>query len=318
VRYVPPALLADMQSDLTTIAFLWTIEMANGKIIRGTEHDLDITIPGGTDSPVNSPEKYAGTYYAIANVTGGDVASNTDLSVDNLEVHGAFPNAPGESPYTEILDITVAEIEAGLLDMAPVSVLVCSWQHPEHGFYLLRSGYLGAITRTSDGKYTTEVRGLSQLLAQAVVRTFSSTCNVVKFGDHRCRFNVAAITVSGTADASANLQTFPVDLTGQASPPYPYVGGTLTFTSGANAGFSREVKTDPNFNGGVIGFFEQFPNAINDGDAFTLSPGCDRQPNTCKHIYGNFEHWRGYGIFVPGVLALMAGPVTAGTNVAPL
>jgi uncharacterized phage protein (TIGR02218 family) len=310
-----------MQADLTTIAFLWTIEMANGKIIRGTEHDLDIIMPGGTDSPnsPDSPEKFAGTYYAIANVTGGDVASNTDLSVDNLEVHGAFPNAPGESPYTEILDITVAEIEAGLLDMAPVSVLVCNWKIPAHGYYVLKTGYLGAITRTSDGKYTTEVRGLSQLLAQTVIRTFSSTCNVVKFGDRRCKFNVAAITITGSADASANLQTFPVDLI-QASPrpPYSYVGGTLTFTSGANAGFSREVKTDPNFNGGVIGFFEQFPNPIADGDTFTLSPGCDRQPNTCMNVYFNYDNWRGYGVFVPGLLALMAGPVTAGTNVAPL
>jgi uncharacterized phage protein (TIGR02218 family) len=307
-----------MQADLTTIAFLWTIEMANGKILRGTEHDLDIIMPGGTDSP-DSPEKFAGTYYAIANVTGGDVASNTDLSVDNLEVHGAFPNAPGESPYTEILDITVAEIEAGLLDMAPVSVLVCNWKIPAHGYYVLKTGYLGAITRTSDGKYTTEVRGLSQLLAQTVIRTFSSTCNVVKFGDRRCKFNVAAITITGSADASANLQTFPVDLI-QASPrpPYSYVGGTLTFTSGANAGFSREVKTDPNFNGGVIGFFEQFPYAIADGDTFTLSPGCDRQPNTCMNVYFNYDNWRGYGVFVPGLLALMAGPVTAGTNVAPL
>jgi uncharacterized phage protein (TIGR02218 family) len=319
VRYVPPALLADMQADTTCIAFLWTIEMSNGKVIRGTEHDLDVILPGGTDSP-DSPDKFAGTYYAISNVTGGDVASHTDMSVDNLEVTGAFPNAPGESPYTEVLDITVDEIEAGLLDMAPVTVLVCNWQTPAHGYFVVRTGYLGAITRTSDGKYTTEVRGLSQLLAQTVIRTFSSTCNVVQFGDVRCRFNVPAITISGHASApSADLQSFSVDLT-QASPrpPYLYTGGTLTFTSGANAGFSREAKTDPNFNGGVITFWEQFPNPIAEGDTFTLSPGCDRQPNTCMNVYNNFVHWRGYGIFVPGILALMAGPIVAGSNVAEL
>lgn len=312
MRYVPPALLADLQADTTCMAFLWTIEMANGKVIRGTEHDLDITLPGGTNSP-DSPDKYAGTYYAVSNVTGGDVANNTDLSVDNLEVTGAFPNAPGESPYTEILDITVAEIEAGLLDMAPVTVLICNWQEPSHGYYVVRAGYLGAITRTSDGKYTTEVRGLSQLLAQTVIRTFSSTCNVVKFGDNRCRFNVAAITISGHANgSSANLQSFAVDLT-QASPrpAYSYVGGTLTFTSGLNAGFSREVKLDPNLNGGVISFWEQFPEAITNGDTFTLSPGCDRQSNTCINVYDNYVHWRGYGVFIPGVLAILAGPANA-------
>jgi uncharacterized phage protein (TIGR02218 family) len=319
VKQIPAALHADLQSDLTCMAFLWTIQMANGNMIRGTEHDVDIVMPAGTDSP-NSPDKYSGTYYAIANVTGGDVASNTDLSVDNMEVSGAFPNAPGESPYTEILDITVDEIESGLLDMAPVTVLICNWQNPSHGYFIVKTGFLGAITRTSDGKYTTEVRGLGQLLQQTIIRTFSSTCNVVAFGDLRCKFNVASITIDGTvAASSADLEQFSVDLT-QASPrpAYSYVGGKLTFTSGANEGFFREVKLDPNQNAGVIQFWDQFPAPIVEGDAFTLSPGCDRQPNTCINVYHNYVNWRGYGVFIPGLLALIAGPIVTGANVAEL
>jgi uncharacterized phage protein (TIGR02218 family) len=326
MKKIPPQLLADLQADQTAMAFLWMIEMANGQVIRGTEHDQDITIPqdaGSGDSPEpDSPNKYAGTYYAVANVTAGDIASNTDLSVDNLDVSGAFPpigstvqNQAGDvdSPlkYT-VLDVTVDEIESGLLDQAPVTVLICNWQAPEHGYFIAKCGTLGGITRTSDGKYTTEVRGLAQALTQNVIRTYTATCNVVKFGDARCKFPVADFVITGSvATSSLNLEQFAVTLD-QGSPPsgFSYVGGTLTFTTGQNAGFFREVKIDPNKNDGVIQFWDQFPNPIGEGDEFTLSPGCDRQPLTCQLVYNNMLNIRAFGIFIPGVDSLTAGPTT--------
>jgi uncharacterized phage protein (TIGR02218 family) len=283
--------------------------MANGKMIRGTEHDLDVTLGDSINSPPDSPvDKYAGTYYAIANVTAGDIASTSDMSVDNLEMTGAMAQAP----YTAIPDVTVEEIEAGLLDMAPVTVLICNWANPSHGYFAIKTGTLGDISRDSDGKYVTEVRGLTQALSQIIIRTFSATCNVVRFGDHRCRFDVGAITINGTVVLETNRQQFSVALA-QASPrpPFSYVGGTLTFISGANAGFSREVKVDPNFNEGVIQLWEDFPADMAPLDAFTLSPGCDRKVLTCIFDYANLVHWRGYGIFIPGLLELLSGPATA-------
>jgi uncharacterized phage protein (TIGR02218 family) len=303
MKTIPPLLLMDLRAQTTTLAFLWSITMLNGRVIRGTEHDLDIVMPTG----VGWPDAAAGTYYAIANVTAGDIVSNSDMSVDNLQVDGAVPSAP----YTEILDVTVDEIEAGLLDMAPVAVYICNWQAPAHGCFEIKSGFLGAITRDSDGKYVTEVRGLSQLLSQIVIDTFSATCTVRKFGDARCKFNVAAITISGTVEAFVNRRSFDTTLA-QASPlpAYSYVGGTLTFTSGANSGFSREVKLDPNTHAGVIELWDDFPEDCAPGDAFTLSPGCDRQYLTCKNIYHNLDNWRGYGVFIPGTDAILAGPAT--------
>ena len=308
MKHVPDLLLADMQAECTTLAFLWSIEMSNGKMILGTEHDMDIDLPGGTNSPDSPPDKYAGLYRAIANVTAGDIVSSSDMSVDNLEVTGAMPQAP----YTEIPDVTVDEIEAGLLDMATVSVLICNWAAPDHGYAIMKTGYLGAITRNSDGKYTTEVRGLTQLLSQVIIRTYSTTCNVVTFGDNRCRLNIVPLTITGTVVSVINRQQFSVDLA-QASPrpPLSYIGGTITFTSGANEGFAREVKLDPNENSdAMMQLWEDFPAVVAPGDAYTLSPGCDRQYPTCK-VYGNTDHWRGPGLFIPGVLALTAGPTTA-------
>jgi uncharacterized phage protein (TIGR02218 family) len=311
VKTIPAQLLADLKADATSLAFLWTIQMGNGEMIRGTEHDRDITIPTTGDSPVDI---FAGTYYAVANVTAGDVSSNTDLSVDNLEVTGAFQgDTDADSPPrgNTVLDVTVDDIEAGLLDQAPVTVLVCNWMAPAHGYYIIKSGFLGTISRDSDGKYTTEVRGLTQLLSQTVIRTFTASCNVVEFGDARCKFNVTPHIITGTVAEPDTLQQLSVDLV-QGSPPsgFSYVGGKLTFTSGANAGYFREVKLDPNANGGVVQFWDQFPNPMAPGDTFTLKPGCDRQPLTCGKIYRNILNIRAFGMYIPGLDSLTAGPTT--------
>jgi uncharacterized phage protein (TIGR02218 family) len=311
VKTIPPLLLADLQKDATSLAFIWSIEMADGRMIRGTEHDLDITIPDTGDSPT---DKYAGRYYAIANVTSGDIQSNSDLAVDNLEVQGAFPEVSQDSPYAQLytpLDVTVDEIESGLLDKAPVTVMICNWRAPEHGYFVAKSGILGAINHDSDGKYTTEVRGLAQILAQTVIRTFSTSCNVVKFGDRRCKFPVATTIINGVVGAVTNRQEFAVTLD-DSSPPntFSYTGGELTFISGANTGFSREVKLDPRQAADVAQFWDQFPESVSPGDAFTLTGGCDRQRFTCKGNYDNLPNFRGFGVFIPGVNALTAGPTT--------
>lgn len=305
MKTIPPLLLAELKADLTSLAFIWTIEMADGRVIRGTEHDLDIVIPPSG----SSPDLFAGTYFAEANVTMGDIASNTDLSVDNLQVDGAFPDKTRDSPvaYT-VLDVTVDDIEAGLLDLAPVTVLICSWRNPAHGYWIAKTGTLGAINRDSDGKYTTEVRGLTQQLAQTIIRTFSVSCDAVEFGDARCKFDVAAHTQTGSVTAVTNRLQFTVSVPSPGA-GFSFVGGKLTFTSGKNANFFREVKIDPLANAGVIVFWEPFPEDVEDGDAFTLSIGCDRQYGTCKS-YGNLPNWRGFGVFIPGVNALTAGPTT--------
>jgi uncharacterized phage protein (TIGR02218 family) len=243
-------------------------------------------------------------------VTMGDLSSSTDLSVDNMDVSGAFPDKTDDSPqYATVVDVTVAEIEDGLLDMAPVTILVMNWAAPDHGYWIAGGGTLGQISRTSDGNYTTEVRGLTQLLQQIVIRTFSETCNA-QFGDNRCKFAVPSVT--GTVNAAiGDRGSFGVSLNvdSPSTTPMRFIAGLLQFTTGANTGLLRQVKLDPLANGNVIVFWEKFPNAVIDGDEFTLKAGCDLQKPTCI-FYGNLQNFRGHGSFIPGVMAITAGPTT--------
>lgn len=285
----------------------------------GSSSDADVVVAWNTapygafvlTAPVAAAgaTDYSGTYRGIANITFSDIVSSSDMSVDNLQASGAFPDT-NPPPVVTYLDVTVDEIEAGVCDGAPVAVLVCNWARPDHGYYIAKCGTLGAINRDSDGKYTTEVRGMTQPLTQGIIRTYAVTCNVVKFGDARCKYHVAAVTTTGYATAaSADPLQCAVSIAALAVPPktLSFVGGTLTFTGGANAGYFREVKLDPNANGGVVGFWEPFPEPISLGDRFKLSAGCDRTKATCK-MYGNLANFRGFGVYVPGINAMMEGP----------
>lgn len=267
-------------------------------MIRGTDHDRDITIPSTGGSPA---DPFEGIYHSVSNVTPGDITAGADMSVDNLEVVGAIADR-GAS----VLDINVDDIESGILDAAPVTVLVCDWRNPAHGYFVIKHGYLGAISRDSDMKYTTEVRGMTQLLSQQILQTFSETCNVVRLGDARCKFDISVATVTGTITSQNNRRSYVVSI---PSSVYSFAGGTITFTSGENTAFFREVKLDPNANGGVLTLWDEMPTDAAPGDTFTLVAGCDRRRTTCKNTFSNLANFRGYGPFIPGLLAMTAGPL---------
>lgn len=297
---IPPALLEHLRQDSSTPALLWAIERRDGLFIRGTEHDLDIVIPS-----VGSPQdELAGLYLANASITASDITSNTDMSVSNTEAEGTIQ----PPPYTEITDITVRDIEGGQLDMAPVYVMVCNWRDPSMGYGILRTAHLGEISRDSDGRYRTEVRGLAQLLSQSILQTYGERCNVVRFGDARCKFPVATVTITVTVTSVDSRRRFHVSgITTQ--PEQFFGGGVLRGLTGNNEDIEREVKRDNR--GGVQGFIDlwaEMPLEVEVGDTFALEPGCDRTLPTCRDRWDNVVNIKAHGALIPGVLELLKGP----------
>lgn len=299
MRTLPAELLAHLRGEVSSLALCWTIEKGNGEIIRSTDHDRDIEITTG---------RYAGRYRSVANITASDVQSTSDMSVDNMEVDGAI------SDQFEIPDITVAEIEAGLLDNAPVEAFGVNYNAPDEGQMIERRGYLGIPARDSDGRYKVEVRGIAQRLQQNLGSTYSERCNVVEFGDSRCGFNVAAATRTAVVTAVTSRRRFDIEITAGDPPPTAtyFDGAKMTFTSGANNTFFREVKRAVLVGSTLtITTWEEFPEEPVIGDTLALPPACDRLISTCRDVHNNIVNFRGYGAFIPGVLALMRSPVNS-------
>lgn len=296
---IPQALLEHFRADSSTLALMWAIERRDGVMIRGTEHDQDIDLPAPGD-----PDNLGGLYLSNSSITASDISSNSDLSVDNTEAQGTIQQAP----YTVISDLTVRDIEGGQLDMAPVWVLCCNWRDPSMGLAVLKTAFLGEISRDSDFRYQTEVRGLTQLLSQSILDTYGERCNVKRFGDERCKFDVASVTIAVTATTVETRKRFHVSgIT--TEPEQFYRGGIIRGVTGANAGIEREVKRD-NQSGdhGFIALWDQWPLDVTTGDTFELEPGCDRTLPTCRDRWDNLLNNRAYGALIPGVLELLKGP----------
>jgi uncharacterized phage protein (TIGR02218 family) len=303
-------LLAHLKGEVTTLALCWKITKKNGDVILGTDHDLDIAVTIGD---------LAGVYLAGANVTGSDVASSSDMSVDNTEVDGSFTD------NIVIPDLTVEDVRAGLLNNAPVTVFFTNWHAPDDGQCYMRSGFLGKLTWDSSSTYKTELRGLTQLLSQTIVQTYSVACDVVKFGDARCKVDVPAISITATVTAVTSRKEFTVSgITTQAVGRFNT--GTLLGLTGANTGFTRQIKIDTTDTvQGKVTLFEPFPKDTQIGDTYTMAPGCPRSFAACKTFEdpadpsnpaGNIANFRGYGLLIPGVDAMMRGPVGSSAPVA--
>lgn len=299
MKSLTPAFAAHIREPVTTLAVCWRIDKHNGESVLGTQHDRDITITTSQHTLVD----LSGVYRAQAAITGSDVRSGSDSSVDNMEVEGATTTSDGDL----VIDLTVADIEAGTLDNAPVTVFLVNWSDPDAGQAILRRGRLGALSRDSDGRYRTEVRGLAQLLSQNVGWVYQETCNVVRFGDARCKYDVESIRVEAPVTSVTSNKQFAIAEPGSPPPAGYPLGGEVTFLSGANAGFVREVKMSTVAGGSLtVELYEEFPDDVEVGDQLQLTPGCDRRWSTCR-AYNNLVNFRGWGVYIPGTMALMRG-----------
>lgn len=291
---IPTALLEHFQAEATSIAICWSIEKNNGEFIRGTEHDQDIMIDPTGDSPESD---LVGFYPAGANIRTSTLRSAAEMAPDTMDVDGAMP------VVVDYIDVTVADIEAGLLDQAAVQVFAVNWQAPNDGQFIIRRGFLGDIARDSDGKYSTEIRGLAQLLSQQFIETYGVRCMVKRFGDERCKLDLTPYTHTGTVISVTSRREFVTDLS--LSPLPDFRGGEFRFDTGLNATYMREAKnaaTD-----GTFTFWDVFPEDVSPGDTFTVIEACNRSRERCLEL-GNMVNFRGYGIFTPGLDAMTKGP----------
>lgn len=299
MRTLTPAFAQHIREPVTTLAVCWKVEKSTGELVLGTQHDRDITVSVSQHSIVD----LTGIYRAQAAITGSDVKSASDMSVDNMEVEGAADRTGDEVT----IDISVHDIEAGTLDNAPVTVFMVNWNDPDSGQAILRRGRLGALSRDSQGRYRTEVRGLAQLLAQNVGFVYQETCNVVRFGDSRCQYDVDSIRIESPVTTVTNNKQFSIAEPVTAPPAGYPLGGEVLFLSGDNTGYLREVKSTTVAGGALtVELYEELPADIEVGDQVQLTPGCDRRWSTCR-AYSNLVNYRGWGVYIPGTMALMRG-----------
>lgn len=285
-----PAVKAHYSRGTTTRATCFKVTRRDGVVLAATGHDETLRIDGID-------------YLSTSAYSPSDVVSRSDMSPDNLEIEG-FLASPS---------ITRADVKSGLWDLAKVEIFSINFRDLTEGKDYIREGTLGEV-RAGTFRFTAELRGLLQALSRQIVQKTSRTClndfcdngRTVGPDEPGCRLNLADFTVTGTVDASANPRTFTDAARAEAADTY--TGGKVTFTSGANAGRSMEIKQHAG--GGVFTLQQAMPDPIAPTDAYEMSEGCfKRRPEDCRDKRHNVINFYGSD-FLPGQRIYKRGGVS--------
>ena len=258
-------LAAHYASGAETTARLWKITRRDGEVFGFTDHDKAITYLSVDYEPTSVFDASA-------------IATRAEMNVDGLEALGLLDSD----------GITEQDIEAGTWDGAQCVLMEVNWADLTMGHNVLSTGDTGQITRKGL-TYTAELRGLMQAFQNNIGRVVTASCDA-DLGDARCGVDLEALRVSSVVTVGAATRTFTCALSPDAN---YFTYGVVTWTTGANAGRSMEVKQQT---GGVFELQLDMPNAIEAGDTFTAVPGCNKVGRTgdCKVKFDNYVNFRGF------------------------
>jgi len=279
VKILPDGMQAHLDGGATTLCWCWRLTRGDGLVQGFTDHDRPLAFDGVT-------------YQAASGFTASEVQSALGLAVDNLSLAGALSAA----------SLNEDDLAAGRYDNAAIAIWRVNWRDVRQRV-LMRSGTLGEVTR-SGRSFQAEIRGLAQALNQPVGRVFGHLCDA-ELGDVRCGLAVTA--QAGTVTAATDARRFAADgLDGFTAGDL--AGGRLVFTAGGNAGLAMEVKAHVRSSGVThIELWQAMPEAVQPGDEFLVTPGCDKQFSTCRARFGNAVNFRGFP-FMPGNDTVLAVP----------
>jgi uncharacterized phage protein (TIGR02218 family) len=291
MKSLPAALQAHLDTGTTTLAWCWRIARNDGMKLGFTDHDRDLAFDGTV-------------FEAATGFTASDITDALGLAVDNLEVSSALKSDR----------LNEDDLAAGLYDDAAVEIWRVNWADTGQRV-LMRSGSLGEVRR-SGASFAAEVRGLAHYLQQPKGRLYQSGCDA-DLGDARCGIDLdnAAFRGTGTVISASTPRLFTASGLAAFAPGW-FTRGLATFTSGANAGRSQEVKrhtlagTDAS-----IELWQPMAFPIGPTDTFTVTAGCDKQFGTCRSKFANTLNFRGFP-HLPGpdyilAVAKPGEPVTA-------
>jgi uncharacterized phage protein (TIGR02218 family) len=269
MRDIPPQLQTKLDSGVTTLCRCWIVRRRDGVVQGFTDHDGDVAI----DAVVCR----AGT-----GLSGSEATHKLGLAVDASEISGALADD----------SLTEADLAAGRYDAAGVELWLTDWSEPSLRV-LLAKGSLGEVRREGNA-FTAELHGLSDRLAQDSGRRYTATCSA-DLGDARCKVDLAAPAFRGSgtvAEVSATSSFMADGLDGFADGWF--TAGKLTFDTGANAGWSVDVKLHRNDGVVRIDLWQAPPETPAAGDAFSVTAGCDKAFSTCRDRFDNVANFRGF------------------------
>lgn len=280
MRAIAPELAAHLAGEATTLCRCWRATRRDGQVLGFTDHDRDIAFDGTS-------------FVASSGLDAAEGAAKLGFAVGGGEVAGALMQD----------GLSESDLAAGLWDGASVETFLVNWREPDQRLHL-SVGTIGEVRREG-GAFTAELRGPAHALDARRGRLFSPTCDA-RLGDTRCGVDLAIYRRTGTVASVQDRFAFIASGLGDLAGGW-LTGGILSWTLGANAGRSADVRLHAAAGGVRIALWQETPRAMAPGDAFEVTPGCDKELATCRAKFANTVNFRGFP-HMPGTERALAYP----------
>lgn len=264
MKTISGALATHLAQEVTTLATLWKVTRTDGHVFGFTDAASDLVYDGVT-------------YAAGTGHTPSAIQTNSEMSVDNLDIVSVF----------DASTITAQDIAAGRWDFAAVELMLVNYANLGAGVLQLRRGTLGRIT-SQRNQFVAELRGMTQVLQQTMGDVYTAACRA-NLGDTKCGITLSTYTVSGAVTGVTDNRQFADTSLAHAAGYFDY--GLVTWLTGLNAGLKAEVKT---YTVGAVALQLAMPYAVAVGDTYSISAGCDKSRRTCKTRFSNVINFRGF------------------------
>jgi len=270
MKSLSPTLQAHLDDGTTTLSWCWRISCADGVALGFTDHDRALSFDGTEFEPESG-------------FAASEIRSGSDLAVDAQDATGVLTSDR----------ITEADILDGRWDNAAVELWRVNWADPSQRV-LLRRGAVGQIRRGRMA-FVAEVRSLAHVLGQTVGRTFQAGCDAA-LGDARCGIDLENAIYRGTGVVTDLLRDRALMASGLSGFDAGwFTSGTVTWTSGANAGRITEVLAHGLADAiSTLTLLEAPVRTIAEGDGFIARAGCDKRVATCGAKFANTANFRGF------------------------
>jgi len=257
-----------LDRDVTTSAFIWRLERADGVALGFTSHDRDLVID-------------AFRYRAAPGMVPSSIALTDSLEIDNVEIAGVMTSAA----------ITEADLDAGRWNGALLYISLVDWEQPDAEPLPLICGEFGEIVRSGDS-FTVEMLGATSFLDAPIAPLTSPTCRA-EFGDRQCKLSLHRFQREERVDL-IDGDEIEIAALGDAAPDFIF--GSLRFLGGPQCGLAFAIIAGQ---GNVVRLADLPSQPVAAGTRVLLTQGCNKNFATCRDRFANSVNFRGEP-YLPG------------------
>lgn len=206
---------------------------------------------------------------------------------------------PDNAELTHILSaggVSEADILGGRWDYARYEFMTVNYLDLTMGVAQRAKGRFGEF-RVDNGRFTAELRSLSQPMSQEIGDIVGALCLARRLGDMRCGQPLHSYQHDATVTGVASALQFTVNLSPAKANNY-FQYGTVYVRSGNNRLYEREIKSNT---GNTIVLQRPFPLTLAVNDTVTLIAGCVRTRAACLTFVNadnpsgtNVENFQGF------------------------